>query len=372
MQSVVRSLAIALALPLFSLAAEAQTSFPFRVNQASSNFTWTGTSTLGAIVGNPSNTFQLLGTQNIDLVLQTGAQPFVSGAFTSGVITTSTALHGKINNPIPFLPPLATIDVNNLALTASSPTFTVGAGGAMSASITLTALGGQLVVTPLAGSATSTDLTGAASAPTVVNGTLTSSTNVFTLNGPINSTFAFSDPTSGASGTISLVGTLVANFNLVQTFCVGDGTGTACPCANNSPAGGGRGCLNSTGVGGRLTTTGAPVLTADTLVLQGSGMPATATGLYFQGTTQLGGGAGAVFGDGLRCAGGIVIRLGPKTASAGASSYPGVGDASVSVKGLVATPASTLNYQLWYRDSAAFCSASFFNLTNGIAVTWIP
>lgn len=373
MHAAVRPLACALALPLLSLAATAQTSFTFVVNQAASNFSWTGTSSVGAIVGNPSNTFQMLGTQNLDLSLQTGSQPFASGAFTSGSVATSTNIHGKINNPIPFLPPLATIDVNNLVLSANSPTFTVGAGGSFSASVTFTALAGQMVVTPLGSAATTTDLTGSFSNPTTVGGTLTLAANVFTLNAPVNSTFAFSDPTSGVSGSISLVGTLVATYELARTYCVGDGSGTACPCANNAPAGSGRGCLNSTGVGGRLTATGAPVLSNDTLVLQGAGMPATATGLYFQGTTQLGtAGAGVVFGDGLRCAGGTVIRLGPKTASAGASSYPGGTDPSVSVKGLVTVPASTRHYQLWYRDSAAFCSASVFNLTNGLAVTWIP
>jgi hypothetical protein len=27
-------------------------------------------------------------------------------------------------------------------------------------------------------------------------------------------------------------------------------------------------------------------------------------------------------------------------------------------------------YQLWYRNAAAFCTPSTFNLTNGLDVTW--
>lgn len=32
----------------------------------------------------------------------------------------------------------------------------------------------------------------------------------------------------------------------------------------------------------------------------------------------------------------------------------------------------TRYYQLWYRDTATFCSASPFNLSNGIRVVWVP
>src|SRR5204862_2760631 len=70
------------------------------------------------------------------------------------------------------------------------------------------------------------------------------------------------------------------------SFCFGDGSGTACPCANSSPAGQGRGCLNSLGLGGRLVAVGTASLAADTLVLAGSNMP-NSSALYFQGTTQL-------------------------------------------------------------------------------------
>ena len=89
--------------------------------------------------------------------------------------------------------------------------------------------------------------------------------------------------------------------------------------------------------------------------------------LYFQGTTQ----AATVFGDGLRCAAGSVIRLGAKNNVAGDSRYPAVGDQSISVRGSV-TAASTRTYQAWYRNAAAYCTASTFNLTNGYLVVWRP
>ncbi len=153
------------------------------------------------------------------------------------------------------------------------------------------------------------------------------------------------------------------------TFCAGDGTGAACPCANGLS---GRGCENSFATGGGLlSATGLAVVGADTLVVAASALPTNASVLFFQGTQPQSGGAGIAFGDGIRCAGGSVIRLGTKTASGGAASFGhGIGaDPDVSVRGAV--PAGALRYyQAWYRNAAAFCTPSTFNLTNGLAVQW--
>jgi hypothetical protein len=152
-------------------------------------------------------------------------------------------------------------------------------------------------------------------------------------------------------------------------FCFGDGTGTACPCANSGAAG--NGCASSINANGaNLTTSGSPSLANDTLVLLGSGMP-DSSALYFQGTLQAGGGLGVAFGDGLRCAAGTIVRLKTVTNVGGASQYPQAGDPSVSVKGMVAAP-GIRTYQVWYRNAAAFCTTSTFNLTNGVEVNWLP
>jgi hypothetical protein len=146
-------------------------------------------------------------------------------------------------------------------------------------------------------------------------------------------------------------------------YCFGDGTGSACPCGNNGIAG--HGCASSVNAnGGALAASGASTIANDTLVLHGSEM-ANSSCLYFQGTTQI----SAAFGDGLRCAGGSVIRLGTKTNSAGASQYPTGSDLPVSVRGAVTSP-GTRNYQVWYRNAAAFCTPSTFNLTNGLSILW--
>ncbi len=153
-----------------------------------------------------------------------------------------------------------------------------------------------------------------------------------------------------------------------SVYCFGDGSGTACPCGNTSPAGSLSGCLNSLGMSGRLQGAGTPSISFDTLILQASGM-ASASALYFQGTAMTVGGAGQVFGDGLRCASGTIVRLGLKQNVGGASQFPEAGNPSVSIKGLCHT-GDTRFYQVWYRNAGAFCTPSTFNLTNGLQVTW--
>ncbi len=155
-----------------------------------------------------------------------------------------------------------------------------------------------------------------------------------------------------------------------NVFCSGDGTGTACPCGNASATGAGEGCSSSLGFGATLRASGTSSLSADTLALNGTQMP-NAPCLYFQGTTQANGGAGSVFGDGLRCAGGSIVRLSTATNSGGGSQYPSGTQSSVSVRGQVTTP-GVRDYQVWYRNAAAFCTPSTFNLTNGLEITWAP
>jgi hypothetical protein len=120
-----------------------------------------------------------------------------------------------------------------------------------------------------------------------------------------------------------------------------------------------------------LSGAGFASLAVDTFVLSGAGMP-NSSALYFQGTAQSGAGAGVAFGDGLRCAAGTVVRLGTTANVAGGSQYPNASSSvPISIKGAVPAGA-TRTYQVWYRNSAVYCTASTFNLTNGVTVTWSP
>lgn len=156
----------------------------------------------------------------------------------------------------------------------------------------------------------------------------------------------------------------------IEAYCFGDATGMPCPC--NNFGGAGRGCANSANANGALLVgSGNASVGNDSFLLSAEGMPSTAPVLFFQGTSAPNLGNGTLFGDGLRCAGGTVVRLGTKTASSGAASYPGVADVDVSTRGNV-VPGNTRFYQAHYRNSATFCTPSTFNLSNGVRVLWIP
>jgi hypothetical protein len=163
---------------------------------------------------------------------------------------------------------------------------------------------------------------------------------------------------------------IVGQATSATTYCSGDGSATACPCGNAGAAG--NGCGSSVNPSGaHLSVTGTASVASDSLVLHGSGMPDTSPVLYFQGTLKVNGGNGNVFGDGLRCAGGTVIRLADKTNAGGASAYPQSGDAPISVQGMISA-GNVRDYQAWYRNIAPFCTTDTFNLTNGVELTWGP
>ena len=140
------------------------------------------------------------------------------------------------------------------------------------------------------------------------------------------------------------------------------------PCGN--PGAAGNGCANGADVNGaNLTGSGSAIVGADTLVLSASGLSLNQPGLYFQGNNAVSGGAGIVFGDGIRCAGQNVVRLGVAVADgSGTSSTAGFPQA-ISVKGLV-TAGDLRYYQLWYRDPAGSPCGALFNLTNGYSIQW--
>jgi len=145
-------------------------------------------------------------------------------------------------------------------------------------------------------------------------------------------------------------------------LCFGDGSGTACPCSN--PGGAGEGCENSAGSGAILAATGGTSVGSDTLSLHASQLPPGKPGLLFSGTTIAGAGQGVHFGDGLRCAGGFVQRLGVRVAdgSGDASWGPGV----ISQAGW--NSGETRYLQLWYRDQSVAPCVDDFNTSNAVEV----
>jgi hypothetical protein len=104
----------------------------------------------------------------------------------------------------------------------------------------------------------------------------------------------------------------------------------------------------------------------DSLYLHGTGLPNSSC-LYFQGTAL----SSAQFGDGKRCVSGAVIRLDTKTAVCNSSQFPASWESPVSVQGNVSGPGQR-HYQIWYRNSAVYCTSATFNLTNSLTISWAP
>jgi len=147
-------------------------------------------------------------------------------------------------------------------------------------------------------------------------------------------------------------------------FCIGDGAGTACPCGNSSTNGGG--CANGTGNGNVMSASGSDSISAADLVLSSANAIPSQPGLYFQGNNAINGSNGNIFGDGLRCAGGGVIRLQVRFSNGAGGSDTNI---DIAAKGGVVA-GDVKRYQHWARDPNTSPCGSQFNLSNGIEVTW--
>jgi len=147
-------------------------------------------------------------------------------------------------------------------------------------------------------------------------------------------------------------------------YCFGDDSGTPCPCGNS--AGRGQGCANSSGVGAVLSAGGTSSEMADDLTFTARNLLVGQPAQLFAGINALNNGDGTVFGDGLRCAGGTVLRLGIRLPDgAGTVRWgPGLGAQGGWVAG------DTRRFQVWYGDRTIGPCLSGFNLTNGYEVVF--
>ncbi len=148
--------------------------------------------------------------------------------------------------------------------------------------------------------------------------------------------------------------------------CFGDGSSGPCPCGGVGAAG--HGCPNSVRPGGALLSV-AGQSNPDTAVLCASDMPATATSIFLRYSAV---DVPQVFHDGLRCAGGTLVRFGTQGAVNGMASYPGNFNNTLSnVSGTLPGSGLTFWYQVFYRNAAAaFCPPATANGTNLIVITW--
>jgi hypothetical protein len=213
---------------------------------------------------------------------------------------------------------------------------------------------------------------------------------VFTGSGSVSFNTTAADTTThmGCSNLSAVfVNNTEVDISIVYTYCSpgmemcvpGQHGVMSCPCGNpQTPAGSVKGCNNSSATGGaKLSSGGAALLSADTVVFTTSGEKPTATSIVLQGDTLISG--GTTFGQGVRCAGGTLVRLYTKTAAAGSIVAPGMGDPTVSARsaalGDTIVAGQTRWYLVYYRDPTVHggCpSSSTFNATQGQSIAWQP
>jgi hypothetical protein len=333
----------------------AQAEVSFAIDQPQSNFNWSGTSTLGNIVGNPSTAFQVAGSTGMRLY-PLGGDPLDQADFAgSGDAAVVPDLHGKINNVLPFLPPLALIDILNLHLSFGAPAFSVATNGTFSAQVAVTALSGTLNVTPLIGSPSSIDLSGLMSTPQAQNGTLTHSGTALTLSMPVNSMFPFSDPNTGASGSITIVGTLRATWSApaAQVYCTAKVNSLSC-----TPA------IAASGTASYTDPAPFTISAANELNQK--------AGLLYYGFAA----ASTPFQGGVKCVASPTVRTVIQNSGGGSGAPDCSGayafDFNAHVQSLanpLLTPGEEVFAQYWSRDPG---SASTTNLTDAVRFTIAP
>lgn len=146
------------------------------------------------------------------------------------------------------------------------------------------------------------------------------------------------------------------------------GGNTPCPCGNIVTHFDQEGCLSSLGFGARLRDDGISSLANDTLELLCLQLPSS-TAILLQGSAYVQ--TGVVFGDGVSCLSGNLVRIATRRAIGNELHYPDAGDAPLSVRGAV-TAGSTSSYQVVYRNAATFCTSATANVSDAVQAFWVP
>ncbi len=325
--------------------ATAQVDYTFQIDQSATNFTWSGTTSLGDIDEDPAD-FTLVG-DNV-MGLDTGGNPVGTGRFANaGDAKITPDISGEVPNPISWLPPLAEFDLTDTHIRFSSPTFPVDSVGAFSTMVTVHVISGRLIVDDILGNHTEFDLAGMSGDPEPTTGAINWVNDHYLLVVPIQTAFDFDDPTTGISGTLDLFGTLYSEYYPTTPSAY-------CP-----------GAPNSVGSGAVLASTGSTSIGNADLWLHTTGLPANQFGLHFYGPTQ----KDIPFGNGTRCIGPPLVRLKPVNTGALGEMSDLIDNSALPVGGSVVV-GDTRHFQCWYRDPAA--GGAQFNLSNGLSVIFTP
>lgn len=130
------------------------------------------------------------------------------------------------------------------------------------------------------------------------------------------------------------------------------------------------GAVNSTGRGALIGFSGSSSLAANDLTLLATGLPPNGVGLFFYGTTA----TQVAFGDGFRCVGGSISRLGPPQNANAQGAVARLVNYSAppanAGAGLI-TAGTTRRFQYWYRNVGG-PGGTGFNLSDALVLDFKP
>lgn len=152
----------------------------------------------------------------------------------------------------------------------------------------------------------------------------------------------------------AIVGDYLDGAGVIRPFLIEP---IECPGTNFCTA-----TANSTGSTGTLGCTGSTSLLANDFALVAEGLPASANGVFFLGTEQV----QVPLGNGFRCVGGTLGRLGTVISDAGGTAALALDFNDPALAAISA--GATFQFQFWHRDVPA--GGAFFNLTDGLEVTF--